>query len=38
VDYHLIAKGRVRFTNMIYAADDRRLKKLILREFHAKPY
>jgi len=38
VDYHLIVDGLVRFRDKIYLQDDSELKKLILREFHVKPY
>eukprot|EP00253_Pinus_taeda_P003651 PITA_03651 len=38
VDYRLTADGLVQFRDMIYVSDDSELKKLILREFHAKPY
>ncbi len=38
VDYHLTPYGLVRFRDRIFVSDDSELKKLILREFHAKPY
>jgi len=38
VYYHLMADGLVRFRKKIYVSDDSELKKLILREFHVKPY
>ena len=30
--------GLVRFRDRIYVLDNNELKKVILREFHAKPY
>lgn len=33
-----MADGLVRLRDRIYVSDDNELKKLILREFHAKPY
>lgn len=30
--------GLVRFRNTIYVIDNSELKKIILREFHVKPY
>jgi len=38
VDYCLTADGLVRFRDKIYVSDNSELKKVILREFHAKPY
>ena len=38
MDYHLTEYGLVRFRDKIYVPDDSGLKKLILREFHVKPY
>ena len=38
MDYSLIAYGLIRFRDMIYVSDNNELKKLIFREFHAKPY
>ena len=38
VDYHLTTDGLVVFREMIYVIDKNELKKLILREFHAKLY
>ena len=38
VDYHLTVDGMFRFRDMIYASENNELKKLILREFHVKPY
>jgi len=38
VDYHLTMDGLVRFRHKIYVLDNSELKKLILRDFHAKPY
>jgi len=38
VDYHLTTNGLVRFRDKIYALNDSELNKLILREFHVKPY
>ena len=37
-EYHLMTDGLVRFKNKIYVSDNSELKKLILREFHVKPY
>ena len=37
-DYHLTTDGLVRFRDMIYVPNCSELEKLILREFHAKPY
>ena len=37
VDYCLMIDGLVRFRDMIYVPDNSELKKVILREFHAKP-
>jgi len=36
--YHLMVDGLVKLKNRIYASYSNELKKLILREFHAKPY
>jgi len=33
-----MTNGLVRFINKIYVPNDSELKKLILREFHVKPY
>lgn len=38
MDYCLTVDGLVRFKDMIYVSDSRELKKVISREFHAKPY
>jgi len=38
VDYCLTTDGLVRFRDMIYVPDSSEFKKVILREFHAKPY
>ena len=38
MDYHLTTYGLVRFRDKIYVSVKRKLKKLILREFHVKPY
>jgi len=38
MDYRLIANGLVRFKERIYVPDNNELKKVILREFHMKPY
>ena len=38
MDYHLTMDGLVRFRDAIYVLDESELKKLILREFHVKPY
>jgi len=38
MDYHLTIDGLVRFKERIYGLDDSGIKKLILREFHVKPY
>jgi len=38
VDYCLIADGLVRFRDKIYVTDRSELKKVVSREFHAKPY
>jgi len=38
VDYCLIVDGMVRFRDRIYVPDNSELKRLILREFHARPY
>ena len=37
-EYHLTTDGLVRFRNKVYVLDNSELKKLILREFHVKPY
>lgn len=36
--YHLTTDGLVRFRDQIYVLNCSELKKLILREFHVKPY
>jgi len=38
VDYHLIVDGFMRFRDKTYVLDKSELKKIILREFHAKLY
>ena len=38
MDYCLTSNGLVRFRDRIYVPDSSELKKVILREFHAKPY
>jgi len=38
VEYHLTTYGLVRFIDKIYVLKDIGLKKLILMEFHVKPY
>jgi len=38
MDYCLTMDGLVRFIDRIYVPDSSELKKVILREFHAKPY
>ncbi len=38
VNYRLMADGLVRFRDRIYVSNCSELKKLILREFHVKPY
>ena len=38
VDYFLTTDGLVRFKDKIYVPDSSELKKVILREFHVKPY
>ena len=38
MDCHLTADGLVRFRDNIYVSDNNELKKLILRDYHAKPY
>ena len=38
MDYHLTTNDLVRFKDMIYVLYDNELKKIILREFHVKPY
>lgn len=38
VDYHIIVDGSVRFRDRVYVLNDSELNKLILREFHVKPY
>ena len=38
VDYCLTVGGLGRFRDMIYVPDISKLKKVILKEFHAKPY
>lgn len=38
MDYCLKSYGLVRFRGMIYVLNNSELKKVILREFHVKPY
>ena len=38
MDYWLTTYRLVRFRDKIYVLDNSELKKVILREFHAKPY
>ena len=38
MDYCLIVDSLARFREMIYVSEKSELKKLILREFNAKPY
>jgi len=38
VDYHLMTDGLVKFRERIYVSYNSELKKVILREFHVKPY
>lgn len=38
VDYCLMTDGFIRFRGRIYVPDNSELKKVTLREFHAKPY
>lgn len=38
MDYHLTKYDLVRFRDRIYVLDNNELKKLTLREFHAKSY
>jgi len=38
MDYCLTTDGLVKFRDMIYVSDNIELKKVILTEFHAKPY
>lgn len=38
MDYCLIIDGFVKFRDRIYVPNNSELKKLILREFHVKPY
>ena len=38
MDYCLTTDGLVKFRGRIYVLDNSELKKVILREFHAKPY
>jgi len=38
MDYYLTADGLVRFRYKIYISENSELKKVILREFHVKPY
>ena len=38
MDYCLTTDGLVKFRDMIYVSNNSELKKVILREFHAKPY
>lgn len=37
-NYRLMAYGLVRFRDKIYVLDCSELNKIILREFHVKPY
>ena len=36
--YYLAIDGLVRFQHKIYVSDNSEIKKVILREFHVKPY
>lgn len=38
MDYCLRADGLIKFRDMIYVPYGSEIKKLILRDFHAKPY
>jgi len=38
VDYCLTTYALIRFRDKIYVSDNSELKKVILREFHVKPY
>ena len=38
MDYCLTVDGLLRFKDMIYVSQSNELKKVILREFHVKPY
>ena len=38
MDFCLTEDGFIKFRDMIYVFDSSELKKVILREFHAKPY
>ena len=38
MDYELTVDGLIRFRDKIYVPDENEIKKLILREFHVKPY
>jgi len=38
MDYHLMTNGLVMFRDKIYVPYNNELKKVILREFHEKPY
>lgn len=38
MDYGLTTDRLVRFRDVIYVLDSSELKKVILREFHVKPY
>lgn len=38
VDYYLTTDGLIKFRDMIYVLYRSELKKVILTEFHAKPY
>ena len=38
MDYCLTIEGLVRFRDMIYVPDSSEFKKVILSEFHVKPY
>jgi len=38
MDYCLTTDGLVRFQDKIYVQDSSELNKVILREFHVKPY
>ena len=38
VDYHLMVDGLVRYRDKIYVFENSDLNKVILRDFHVKPY
>jgi len=38
VDYSLTTDGLVRFRDRLYVSNSSEIKKVILREFHLKPY